>query len=212
MKERYARALALGSALALGVAACASTHEKKTAAPAAPSAQAAPAAPITGKIAEGLVNVTATVEKIDLKKRLVTLRGPDGKLVTVTADERVKNLPQVKKGDEVVIAYYESLAYEVLKPGEATPGTDVAAAGAAAEPGEKPAGLAAREVTLTTTIAAIDMQAPSVTLASADGELVTVKVRDPAKLERVKVGDLVQITYAQALAISVEPAPKKTTK
>jgi len=33
-------------------------------------------------------------------------------------------------------------------------------------------------------------------------------VKDPKKIEGLKVGDKVQVTYTQALAISVEAAPK----
>ncbi len=164
--------------------------------------------PVSGTISEQTVTMKATVEKVDLAKRLVTLRGPDGKVVTITVSDSVKNLPQVKVGDEVNVGYYESLAYEVKKPGEAEPGVNVADVAAAAKPGERPAGAGARAVTVTSTIEAIDDKTPSVTLKGPDGNLVTVKVRDRAKLARVKVGDLVDITYTQAVAVSVEPAPK----
>ena len=33
--------------------------------------------------------------------------------------------------------------------------------------------------------------------------------KNPKNLEAVKVGDMVEITYTQAMAIAVEPAPKK---
>ena len=36
----------------------------------------------------------------------------------------------------------------------------------------------------------------------------TTKVRDPEKLKLVRVGDLVELTYAEAIAVSVEPAPR----
>jgi len=158
---------------------------------------------------EVVVTATATVEKIDVEKRLVTLRGPQGRTVTVTVDERVKNLPQVRVGDEVIASYYESVAYQVRKPGEATPGAGVAAELETAKPGEKPAGIAARVATVTATITAIDAKTPSVTLMGPEGRSVTVKVRDPKKLESVKVGDLVEIRYREAFAISVEKAPKQ---
>ena len=57
---------------------------------------------------------------------------------------------------------------------------------------------------VTATIAAIDKDAGTVTLRSADGELTTIKARHPENLERVVVGDLVEITYTEALAVSVE--------
>jgi hypothetical protein len=38
---------------------------------------------------------------------------------------------------------------------------------------------------------------------------VTVKARDPKNLDKVKVGDNVEITYTQALAISLDKPAKK---
>ncbi len=176
--------------------ACASTRET------------ASSQPPSGIISEGAATATAIVEKIDAAKRQVTLRNADGKLMELQVDESVKNLPQVKKGDRVVVKYYESLAYEVNAPGAATPGTAGAEQVATAAPGSKPGRVAARQVEITSTIEAIDKKTAMVTLKGADGELTPVKVRDPGKLDRVRVGDLVTITYSQAVAVAVEPAPK----
>lgn len=156
-----------------------------------------------------LVTVTATVEAIDQKTRMVTLKGPQGNSVTFKAGEQVKNLSQVKVGDSVLAKYYESVAVEVKKPGEAKPGVTKQEAVTRAKPGETPKGLAVSQVTVTTTIAAIDKKKPTVTLKGADGKTTTVKVRNPKNLENVKVGDQVVITYTEALALSLEKAPKK---
>jgi Cu/Ag efflux protein CusF len=165
------------------------------------------AAPVSGIYRENRVTRTAIVQKIDLAKRLVTLKGVEsGNTIVVKADESVKNLPQVKVGDQVTTTYYESVAYEVHKPGDAEVGVKSASGMASAEPGEKPAGLAADVVQVTATIVAIDKATPSVTLRRPDGEVVAVRVKDPTKLDRVAVGDLVEITYTQAVAIVVEPA------
>ena len=59
------------------------------------------------------------------------------------------------------------------------------------------------------TITAIDKAHSKVTLKGPEGHSVTVKVKDPKKLEGVAVGDLVQLTYTQALAIAVKPAAAK---
>lgn len=45
------------------------------------------------------VKVTATVVSVDMATRMVVLKGPKGNLVEIYADERVKNLPQLKAGD-----------------------------------------------------------------------------------------------------------------
>lgn len=166
----------------------------------------APAAPAKGEAVLSSIQVTATVTKIDQKTREVTLKASDGKEYDFVADEAVKNLPQVKKGDVVTISYTEALAYEVKKGGSAGVG---AAAGAAAAPlGEKPAGIAGRKVTVTVSIVAIDPKVPSVTFKGPAGNTKTITVKDPAKLQGVKVGDTVDVTYAEAVALKVEAAKK----
>ncbi len=160
---------------------------------------------------ERQITTVATVQKLDLAKRVVTLKGQDGKVFSIHAGDQVKNLPQVKVGDQVSTTYYESIAYEVHKPGTGTAEVGVVGASGvgAAQPGEKPAGVAADVIQVTATIVSIDKATPSVTLQRPDGEVVAVRVRDPKKLEGVAVGDLVEITYTQALAIIVEPASGK---
>jgi hypothetical protein len=152
-----------------------------------------------------VVTVTAVVEKIDLAKRLVTLRGPDGKSTTIQVDEAVKNLPQVRKGDEVNVAYYESIAFQVRKPGEAKVGDAVVAEGAeTAKLGEKPGATGARALTIVTKVEGIDKTNGTITLQGPEGETKTIKAQNPANLDKVKVGDLIEITYTEAVAISVD--------
>ena len=167
------------------------------------------AKPVSGTVAAASVQVTATVVEIDHKKREVTLKAADGREETFIVDEAAKNLDQVKKGDILVVTYAEALAYEVKKAGAAGAAAGVAVGAATAKPGEKPAGVVARETTVTVTITAIDEKAPTVTFKGPQGNTRTIKVKDPAKLKDVKVGDQVEITYTQALALSVEKAPAK---
>ena len=203
MKTRKIGTTVAAVCLALGIAACAAST-KETVQPAA----VAPATPVSGTVGENLESATAKVKALDLKTRMVTLQRSDGSLIKFKAGDEVRNLPQVKVGDQVNVTYYESLAYEVRKAGEGAPGAAVTEGAARAPLGEKPAGLVGRATTVTATIAAIDKAAPSVTLRAPDGETRTFKVRYPEKLEHVAVGDLVDITYTEALAISVE-TPKK---
>jgi hypothetical protein len=172
-----------------------------------PAAAATPV--VAGTVGESAVQATASVQAVDQKTRMVTLKGPEGNEFTVHADDRVKNLAQVKKGDLVQVTYYESLAYEVKKPGQTSPGVAVAQDVATAKKGEKPAAVGARAIVVTSTIQALDKDNGTVTLKAPDGTLTTIKVKNPANLEKVAVGDLVEITYTEALAIAVEPAPKK---
>lgn len=166
-----------------------------------------PAAPPKGNAVLATTTVTATVAKIDQKTRAVTLKTADGQEYSFVADEAVKNLAQVKKGDVVTATYTEALAYEVKKGGTAAGA--VAAAGGTAKPGAKPAAALGRMATVVVVITAIDAKAPTVTFKIPSGETRTVKVQSPEKLAGVSVGDSVEITYAEAIALKVEAAPKK---
>jgi len=80
---------------------------------------------------------------------------------------------------------------------------------ARSEKGAKPAGVVAQQTTATVTVTAIDRSVPSITFTGPRGNSRTIKVLHPEKLEGVKVGDLVQLTYSEALALKVVEAPKK---
>jgi len=49
------------------------------------------------------ITATATVEDVDVKNRLVTLRTADGELSQIKVGEEVRNLPQIRKGDIVLV-------------------------------------------------------------------------------------------------------------
>src|SRR5262245_2120007 len=67
---------------------------------------------------ENTQEVSATVQSIDVQKRLLSLRDDTGEQVTVEVAPAVRNLDQVKPGDKVVARYYESLAAELVARGD----------------------------------------------------------------------------------------------
>jgi hypothetical protein len=148
--------------------------------------------------------LTAMVEAVDVENRMVTLKGPEGKSVTLNVGEEVKNLAQVEVGDQVKVEYFEAIAVQVLSADSVAPGASAGQVAATAEPGRKPAGAVLNEVTVTTTIEAIDKAAQTVTLKGPEGNLQTVRVRNPNNLEKVEIGDQVIITYTESLAVAVE--------
>ena len=62
------------------------------------------------------VEVKATVVAIDYQTRKVTLKGPEGNVVNVTAGPEVKRLNEVKTGDSVVARLTRAVYIEVSKP------------------------------------------------------------------------------------------------
>jgi hypothetical protein len=147
----------------------------------------------------------ARVEAVDQQTRVVTLVDAAGRRTTFRADEAVKNLPQVAVGDEVVGTLVESLAIEVRKatPEEQATPESVSGLAATAEPGQKPAGLWVRQAKALFTIESIDKARGGGTLRDARGQSRFVKARDPAVLDRVKVGDTVVVTLTEGLSLEV---------
>jgi hypothetical protein len=150
------------------------------------------------------VNITATIEAIDQTNRIVTLKGPAGNLVETYVDESHKRFNELKVGDQVKASYYESLALRVRAPGEAAPtsGVSEAATPSKGAPGET----VARQLTASVTIMAIDPSIPSITVKGPKGNVVTMRVQEPKRLAAVKVGDTIDVTYTQALLLSIESA------
>ena len=196
------------SIAALGLACASAYATPEAAAPAAAAPVPAPAAAPRGETVVATVEVTATVTAINQKTREVTLKKDDGTEVTFIASEEAKNLPQVKVGDVLHVVYAEALAYEVRKGGT-TVAPATAIAGGAAELGQRPAGALARQTTATVAITAIDRAAPSVTFQGPAGNTRTIKVLHPERLEGVNVGDTVELTFTEALALKVVEASAK---
>ena len=159
-----------------------------------------------------LIEVTATVEAMDLANRLVTLKGPEGRMVTIKAGEEVKNLAQVKVGDKVNIKYYEGTALNIHKPGEAQPelGTTVTeGVTRTAPPGAKPAAIAENVVTRTVEIMWVDPYKKTISFRAPDKGYRTISVKDSHLehyLKELKEGDVVEVVSTESLAIAVEPA------
>jgi ABC-type Fe3+-hydroxamate transport system substrate-binding protein len=151
------------------------------------------------------ITVTATVEAIDRENRTVTLKGPQGNEVLLAVDDNVTRFDNLKVGDKVSAQYYESVAYDIKKPGTTT-GPDTITRQAGKYTGDKPGGGVTNTSVSTVTIVAIDPDAPAVTIRTSDGAIETYAVRHPENLKKVKVGDVVVVTQKQSLMIGVEPA------
>ena len=185
--------------VALAVAVAAPSHAQSTGGMVA-------TAPGKAVMAEG-VRATATITALDKATRDVTLKGPQGNLLTVTAGPNVKNFDQLKVGDQVTIRYIEALTLELKKGGGLLVGRTETAKAAGAKPGEAPAGAAGRQVTVVADVVALDAAKQTVTLKGPK-QTVDLHVADPEQFKRIAKGDQVEATYTQAVALAVEPAKK----
>ena len=164
-----------------------------------------PPAPVSK---EEKVELTASVEAIDRPTRMLSLRGPEGRKATVFAGPEVRNFEQIDVGDQVVVTFYAAIGAEVTKPEQATQGVQREGAVLRAVEGQRPAGAVAQMTTTTVVIDAVDKSMNTVSFRRQDGLMRVLAIEDPkaqAFIRELKRGDMVTVTYMEAVAISVRP-------
>jgi hypothetical protein len=157
---------------------------------------------------EAATTVSAVVDSIDYTTREMTLDTPKEGKVTVVVDPEVQRLNEIKKGDTVSVTYYVGLLAEVRPPTDAERTSPYQENVGGATGGEKPAAGVARQIKAVTTVVAVDKANKTITFKGPRGRTETIKVEDPANLEKAKAGDTVVFTYTEAVAVAVKAAPK----
>lgn len=167
--------------------------------------------PPTGIDTATLVEATATVTAVDMENHLVTIQGPQGNSAVIQVTDQVKNLPQVKIGDKVDIQYYRSAIVDLVKVDENTTlDTTVAGVKAGRPEGAKPGGAIGLRVKRRAEVMFVDPIQKFITFLSPDRGLRKISLENSPELQHylddLKKGDIVEVTYTEALAISLEPA------
>ena len=166
-------------------------------------AQDKPATPTVSEAS--MVTVRGWIDAVDKTNRTVTLKGPRGGTVTLDVKDP-KKLETMSVGDPVVAAFVEALAIKVKKVPGAPPSVAVTEARLSSQPGETPSGAIGRELVVTTTITAVDRKEQTVTIKGPHGNTETIKVKDATNLSGVEAGDMAELTYTQALAVTLDRA------
>jgi hypothetical protein len=159
-------------------------------------------------VAANVVEITASVQAVNKADRTVTIKGPRGHVETVEVGPEVKNFDQIKVGDNVALRYVEALSLELKKGGKAPVARTDSMAGGTAKAGDKPAVGVGRQIHVTADVVAVDAATQTVSLKGPK-QTVDLHVRDPEQFKLVKVGDQVEATYTEAVALSVEPVAAK---
>lgn len=148
--------------------------------------------------------ITAVVEAIDHETRVVTVRREDGEAITFTVREEARNLGQVEVGDVLLVEYDEVLTVEVIADdGMGTEEAEMLAM-ARAEEGEMPGFAAVDTRVVVASVEDINVEANTFKLKFPDGSVNEYVARNPDNLHRALVGDLVVITFTEAIAAVVE--------
>ena len=155
-----------------------------------------------------VLEMRAVVVGLDKAARTLDLKGPKGRVVTLTAAEEVRNYDQIQLGDHVVARFMQALTLELKKGGTGIMERTDAKDAVQAKPGERPGVAVGRQVHVIANVVAVNKKAMTVTLKGPKGNYVDLQLQDPKQIAKVKVGDQVEAVFTEAVALTVEPAPK----
>ena len=163
-------------------------------------------------LAAEAVVMTATVDSVDVQKRIVVLKDANGNLAQMNVSKKINDLDKVKKGDVFVVEHAQAIAVGlVAAPKDAKPGVSgvrsvVIAGKGSAKPFEETTDTVYATVKITT----IDAKTRVVTFTLPSGEKQRVKVDQAVLgLEKFKAGDDVMVEFVDDTAIGFVTPPKK---
>ena len=163
-------------------------------------------------VAAEVMVMTATVDSVDLKKRIVMLKDANGNLAEMNVSKQVNDLEKVKKGDLFVVEHAQAIAVGLTAaPKDATPSVSgvrkvIVSAKGAAKPFEE----TIDTIFATVKISTIDPKTRIVTFTMPSGEKQRVKVdQSVLGLEKFNAGDDVVIVFVDDTAIGFVTPPKK---
>jgi len=162
-------------------------------------------------LAAEVIVLSATVDSVDVKKRIVILKDANGNLAQMNVSKAINDLDKVKKGDVFLVEHAQAVAVGLTAAAkDAKPGVSgVRSVTIAGKGSAKPFEETTDTIYATVKISTIDQKTRIVTFTMPSGEKQKVKV-DPAVLglEKFKAGDDVIIEFVDDTAIGFV-TPKK---
>ena len=166
---------------------------------------AADEAPVGGARAM-VLSVEAVVTSVDPETKQVSLEGPMGNPITLTAREEVVSIEDIKVGDVLAATYMAALEGELREPTEeelAEPWIVLEDA-AVSESAEQPGIGGARLIRAVCTIEGMNRLLGTVTVLDSRGAAHVITDVEPEKMSNVTLGQSIVLVYTEALAISLE--------
>ncbi len=152
-----------------------------------------------------LVTMEGTVTEIMKDTREVTLMGPKGDFVTITAGDAVKRFDEIAVNDVVTFEYWTYMKAEFRKPTpeELAEPLVVIAEGGKAPEGMDPGAVVGAIVKAVVTIEVLDRPFMIVTVKGPRGNYLTIEMEDKELITKLSIGQVVILTYAEAIVVSL---------
>lgn len=154
--------------------------------------------------------LTARVQAISRKNRILTLKFPDDKVAKVKVGPEVKNFSEIGVGDTIKADFRDEVEIFVVGPGGKPVWDEVEEI----KPikGIKPGTAIIRAYEYTATVLNIDYQTRQVTLKGADGKILKVTGQpEIRRFNEIKQGDTVVARLIEAVDIDITPAERPSS-
>lgn len=151
------------------------------------------------------LTIVGKVTNVNSETREITLMGSQGDLLTVAASDAVERFNEIAVGDVISFGYIRYLKAEFRQPTPeelANPLTVITDATKAPE-GIDPAGALGAIVKGVVTIEALNRPFMLATVKGPQGNYLTLPVEDATLLEKLHIGQVLVLTYAEVRAAAL---------
>ena len=158
-----------------------------------------------------LVTAEGKVTAINKDTREITLMGAEGDLLTFTASDAVERFDEISVGDVVTFDYYTYMKAEFRAPTaeELAEPLVVLVDGGKAPEGMDPAAIIGAQVKAVVTIEILNRPFMLATVKGPNGNYTSIKMEDEEFMTKLHIGQVVILTYTEAMAVSLEKVGSK---
>ena len=166
-------------------------------------AMALPALAQQTEIAGDMTTVKGTVEAIDHTNRVLTLKMEEDEFKNINIPKGAERFDEIKVGDTLQLRYYDNVTARIKDPGE--PDVNTAEIGVIPADTASPAGTISTQRKMTVTVTAIDREKGVATYEGPNGYKYSRRIQETEIAKKVNVGDKIDVTWTEAVQISVIP-------
>ncbi|MFA9409434.1 MAG: hypothetical protein ACERKJ_11465 [Candidatus Dadabacteria bacterium] len=155
-------------------------------------------------VLSGTVVMTATIQALNVKERIVVLADAEGKVRIVEVSPEVNNFDQLAIGDVVTSEFYESVALQIAEPDAKPIDTEGITVTSAAK-GAKPGVVKIEIISEIVEVVGVNRE-HNILRYRAPGKQVAILKVDPkvSTMTNLKPGKKILVTRTEAVAISVD--------
>jgi len=152
------------------------------------------------------VTMQGTVSAINKETREITLMSKEGGLVTLTAGEEIERFDEIAVDDVMQFDYYTYIKAEFREPTaeELAEPLQMMAEGGKAPEGMDPAAVIGAIVKAVVTIEVLNRPNMVATVKGPNGNYVSIPMEDENLITELKIGEVLILTYGEAMAVSLE--------